>query len=89
MILFHTWLVERERHHPVVAAPYNVLPVIVRSGVQGITRRELGEVIDLEPHVLNGLLASLAGIGLIAMAVEDGQTVLRSVCAATLHQSAP
>ena len=76
MKCFQDWVRLREdrdrRHHPVVSAPYNVLPTIAAAGREGITRRELGQRVELDARLLNRLLAALGSVGLI-MATEGAR----------------
>jgi DNA-binding transcriptional regulator LsrR (DeoR family) len=74
---FTTW--ERRRRHLAPAAD-RVLPLIVAAGQAGITRRELGHALDLERDTVDGLLAGLAGVGLITVTWE-GAPVYRSISA--------
>lgn len=71
---FSHWL--RQRHQRPEAE--NILPLLMAAGAEGISRKALGSVIDLEPSTLDGLLATMAGMGLLAVNIEDGCPVYRS-----------
>ena len=75
---FADWITE---HHPAScgAAPYGVIQAIQQAGPTGISRKELGDLFDLDGQLMNKLLAAYASVGQITASRENGQTVFRSV----------
>lgn len=71
---FSHWL--RRRHLRPEAD--NILPLLMAAGGEGISRKALGSVIDVEPSTLDGLLATMAGMGLLTVNIEDGVPVYRN-----------
>jgi hypothetical protein len=51
---------------------------IKMAGAEGITRRELGGLFDMDGELLNRLLAAFVGIGQIVASQEDGTLVFRT-----------
>jgi hypothetical protein len=76
---FHQWFVGRAGRPPIIPPPHSVVPLIARAGPQGITRQELGQVIDLDGPLLDRLLAAFAAIGQITVSLEGDQRVYRAV----------
>ena len=74
---FHSWFIGRAGRPPIIPPPHSVVPILTRAGPQGMTRRELRDVIDLDGRLLDQLLAALASMGLIAAAREGDQMVYR------------
>jgi hypothetical protein len=75
---FSRWLAE---NHPVKcgAAPNGILVAIQRAGPGGITRKELGNLFDMDGRLMNRLLTAYASSGQIAVSREDGKIVFRAV----------
>jgi hypothetical protein len=77
---FADWIAAREStHRPEISQSYCLLPTISATGRRGITRRELGKRFDLEPGILDQLLAALVGVGLVTAVRQGGQIVFRAV----------
>ena len=75
---FSNWLAER---HPgnCSPAPNGILMAIKMAGAEGITRRELGSLFDLDGELLTKLLLAFVGVGMVAASRENGQMVFRAV----------
>jgi hypothetical protein len=74
---FVNWLAER--HPPKCSpAPHGVLMALKMAGPEGISRRELGNLFDLEGQLMNRLLAAYASVGLLTASEENGETLFRS-----------
>jgi hypothetical protein len=75
---FHAWLLGRAGHRPpIIPPPHSIPAIIAQAGRQGITRRELGQVIRLEPRLLDDLLAAFGSVGQIVASREGDRTVFR------------
>lgn len=72
---FISW--ERRRRHLAPEAE-RILPLVAAAGMAGITRRQLGNAVDLSRETLDQLLAGFVGIGLLTLAWERGVTVYRA-----------
>lgn len=70
---FSHWL----RHRHLRPEADNILPVLMAVGGEGISRKALGSVIDLDPPTLDGLLSTMAGMGMLTVSVEGGVPVYR------------
>ena len=78
METFTRWLAEN--HPPKCgAAPSGILMAIKMAGPDGISRRELGNLFDLQPQLLTKLLVAFVGVGMVGVARENGEMVFRSV----------
>jgi len=55
-----------------------IVPLVAGAGHQGMTRSDIGSAIDLEPDVLDELLAGLVRFGLLNVAWEDRGQVYRT-----------
>jgi hypothetical protein len=76
---FQQWFIGRSGHRPpILPPPYSVVPIIARAGPHGISRRELGDVIDLDGRLLDELLAALVSLGQVTAAREGDHTVYRA-----------
>lgn len=75
---FADWIAE---HHPAkcVGAPYGILQAIQMAGADGISRRELGNLFDLNGQLMNRLLLAYASVGQITATRENGKMVFRAV----------
>ena len=75
---FHSWLHcrEREQHDHVPAADL-VVPLVAQAGQRGLSRAEIGDVIDLDREELDRLLAALVEFGLLSATTENGLGVFR------------
>lgn len=49
-----------------------IVPIIAQTGPRGMSRGELGRVIELERDTLDSLLDGLIRFGLLRMTVENG-----------------
>lgn len=73
---FTSW--ERRRRHLAPEAD-RVLPMIATAGMAGMSRKQIGNAVDLDRDVLTQLLDGLVGIGLLkAAAGSDGSPVYRT-----------
>jgi hypothetical protein len=72
---FNTW--ERRRRHLAPEAE-RILPFIAAAGWSGMTRRQIGNAIELDRDTLDQLIAGLVGIGLLTVAWERGVPVYRA-----------
>lgn len=55
-----------------------VVPLVARAGMAGMTRRQLGGAIRLEPEVLQDLLDGLVRFGMLVVRDEGGVQVYRT-----------
>ena len=78
MGIFSTWLAERHHRTPVLTFPNALVPVIAQAGTKGITRHELGRAVDLDPQLLDRLLAAFVGIGQLTVSRGNGGLVYRA-----------
>lgn len=72
---FSHWLRQRHLRHD----SDNILPLVAAAGSQGISRKALGSVIDLDPNTLDGLLATMTALGMLSINIVDGVPVYRAV----------
>jgi hypothetical protein len=72
---FKSW--ERRRRHLAPEAE-RILPLIAAAGTAGMTRRQIGNAVDLSRETLDQLLSGLVGIGLLTLALERGVPVYRA-----------
>ena len=70
---FHAW--ERRRRHLAPEAD-RLLPLIASTA--GMTRKQIGNAVDLDRNVLNQLLDGMVGMGLLTVEWEDGMPVYRT-----------
>ncbi len=77
---FTAWEHHRSHHVP---QGDRLLPVIAASGPTGMTRQQIGNAIDLDRHLLDGLLAGMVSAGLLTLAWEGGVPVYRSTAGVT------
>lgn len=71
---FPHWLRQRHLRHD----GDNILPLVAAAGVDGISRKALSSVIQLEPQTLDGLLAAMVDMGMLTVNIENGVLVYRS-----------
>jgi hypothetical protein len=71
---FKSW--EQRRHFAPEAE--RILPLVVGAGTTGMTRKQLGNVIQLDREVMEELLAGMVEIGLLAVMWRDGMPVYRA-----------
>jgi hypothetical protein len=71
---FSRWLAE---NHPLKcgAAPNGILLAIQQAGPEGISRKELGDLFDMDGQLLNRLLAAYASVGQIVVSQRAGEMV--------------
>lgn len=55
-----------------------IVPLVAQAGHVGMTRYEIGGVIDLERESLDRLLAGLTRFGMLKVSQENGVLVYRS-----------
>ncbi len=70
---FSHWLHQRHLRHD----GDNIQPLVMAAGAEGISRKALGSVIGLEPSTLDGLLAAMVDMGMLAVNIEKGIAVYR------------
>lgn len=58
-----------------------VVPLVAQAGARGMTRSEIGGVIDLEPEDLNALLDALVRSGLLTVTWHNETPVYRAPAA--------
>ena len=79
MKVFTRWLIEQHAITPYLTAPYGIVPIVAKAGIKGVSRKELGERLTLEPpHLLDSLLAAFVAVGLLSVARENGMQVYRT-----------
>ena len=70
---FHSWLQQRDREqHDHIPAADKVVPLVAQAGQRGMSRSEIGKVIDLERDDLDRLLAGLVQFGLLRVTRLNG-----------------
>jgi hypothetical protein len=80
---FTAWVQRRERAgHGHVPDSDRIVPLIAQAGSRGMTRREVGHAVRLEPDDLNHLLDALVRFGLLVVGRESGVPVYRARLAA-------
>jgi hypothetical protein len=57
------------------------VPLVAQAGTRGLTRREVGNGIGLEPGVLDDLLAALVRAGMLYVSAVNGVRVYRAAAA--------
>jgi hypothetical protein len=72
---FTSW--QKRRQHLAPEAE-KILPLVVGAGTAGMTRKQLGNVIELDREVLDELLAEMVQIGLLTVMWRDGMPVYRA-----------
>ena len=72
---FESWLDRRRRGPPEAE---KLVPLVAASGMVGMTRKQLGNAIDLERQVLDELLDGLVRSGLLTVTDENGLKVFRT-----------
>lgn len=82
MRTFSNWIEERRHLH--IPASDRVVPLVAAAGAAGMTRRQIGSAIDLEPRVLDALLDALVRSGLLSVTWHDGFLVYRASAAGTV-----
>lgn len=70
---FKSW--EKRRRHLAPEAD-RVLPLI--AGSTGMTRKQIGNAVELDRDVLNQLLDGMVGMGLLTVAWDEGVPVYRT-----------
>lgn len=78
---FSHWLRQRHLRHD----GDNILPLVAAAGDQGISRKALGSVIDLEPNTLDGLLATMTALGMLAVNIQDGVPIYHTTRRSTTY----
>jgi hypothetical protein len=71
---FTSW--ERRRH--LAPDSERILPMVVAAGTAGMTRKQLGNVIELDREVMDELLAGMVQIGLLTVVWREGLPVYRA-----------
>lgn len=71
---FTSWFKRRDHSTPQAD---QIVPVIARAGPAGMTRGQIGGVIELSRDVLDALLDGLVRFGLLTVRLEDGVRVFR------------
>lgn len=71
---FTSW--ERRRH--LAPEAERILPLFAAAGIAGMTRKQLGNAVDLDRDTLDQLLAGLAGSGLLTVAWKNGVPIYRA-----------
>ncbi len=65
---FLSWLYRKEnrpdRH---IAQADKLMPLLQQAGPGGMTRRQLGSAVDLDPNILDELLAALVSSGIVSL----------------------
>jgi len=75
---FHSWLHQRDREqHDHIPEADKVVPLIAQAGQRGMSRSEIGKVIDLDRDDLDALLAGLVEFGLVSVTKHSGFQVFR------------
>jgi hypothetical protein len=80
---FSCWLTHREHaedHHVPEADRLGFL--ISQAGAAGVTRKQIGDAIDLDRDVLNELLAGFVASGLLRVTSQNGVPVYRAASVA-------
>ncbi len=74
METFNSWLYRR--HDPTPQAD-KILPLLAAAGTVGMTRKQIGGAVDLEPEVVDKLLSCFVRSGLVTVGDEDGGRIYR------------
>ena len=70
---FNSWVQSRDRErHDHIPAADKVLPLIAQAGQRGMSRSEIGKVIELDRDDLDALLAGLVQFGLLRVTRLNG-----------------
>ena len=72
---FKAW---EKRRRQLAPEAENTFPLVAAAGRSGMTRKQLGNAIELDQEVLNELLSGMVEIGLLAVIWRDGMPVYRA-----------
>lgn len=75
---FRSWARRRQGRDELTPEADKVVPLVAQAGQRGMTRGEIGGVIDLDREALDALLAGLVRFGLLAVTWENGVQVFRA-----------
>ena len=68
---------ERRRRN-IRPEPERILPLVAAAGTAGMTRQQIGHAVDIERDVLDELLTSMVGVGLLMLSKDARGSVYRS-----------
>ena len=72
---FTSW--EMRRRH-IAPKAERILPLVIGAGTAGMTRKQIGNAVELDQEVLEELLAGMVQIGLLTVMWRDGMPVYRA-----------
>lgn len=72
---FKSWKKRRKQQAPEAD---RILPMIAAAGSVGMTRRQIGNAVELDQEVLEELLARMVEVGLLNVIWRDGLPVYRA-----------
>jgi hypothetical protein len=75
---FRSWAHHRQGLDELMPQADKVVPLVAQAGPRGMTRAEVGGVIDLDRDALDALLAGLVRFGLLSVTWENGIQVFRA-----------
>jgi hypothetical protein len=76
---FISWVRRRDREqHEHIPVADRILPLVAQAGQRGMTRYDIGRFVELDPEVLDNLLASLMQAGLLRSSWASGVKVFRA-----------